>query len=191
MRTWRVILAAALVTSGIAACAVGPDSGPGSGPATVATPTPVSPPSGAARVTQANADGNGFGLLRDVRMADQGASDRIVFEFVAAVPAYSISYVDLPVTSDPVGEVVPLAGSAALQISLIGGSAYAQFGDTEPTYRGPNRLPRGDTTQVTEIVNLGDWEGVMVWAAGVGSRTGFRVTTLDGPPRLVVDVDQK
>ncbi|MBW0117996.1 AMIN-like domain-containing (lipo)protein, partial [Pseudonocardia abyssalis] len=129
----------------------------------------------------------GFGLLSAVRVAGQGATDRIVFEFAEAVPGYRISYVDLPVTSDPAGEEVPLAGSAALQISLIGSSAYREVGDAEPAFPVPRRLS-GDTSQVTELVNLGDFERVLVWAAGVRERTGFTVTTLDAPPRLVIDV---
>jgi hypothetical protein len=199
MRTSWVVVAAALVTGGIAACSVGPANGPATptgasaAPSTTPTPTPTSAatPSTAARVTEASAEPAGFGLLKDVRVANQGGVDRIVFEFATAVPGYKISYVDLPVTSDPAGQVVPLAGGAALQISLIGASAYAEITDTERAYPGPDRLPHGDAVQVTEIVNLGDWERVMVWAAGVGTRTGFRVTTLDGPPRLVVDIDQQ
>ncbi len=176
MRTSWVVVAAALLTGGIAACSVGPSGGPAAAPAST-------PP-----VTEARADGQGFGLLKDVRLTRQDGADRIVFEFADAVPGYAISYTDLPVTSDPAGLVVPVAGAAALQISLRGASAYAAVGDAAPAYGGPNRIPGGDATRVTELVGLGDFERVMAWAAGVNARTGFRVTTLSGPPRLVVDV---
>ena len=145
--------------------------------------TPATPP-----VTQASAEGSGFGLLKAVRLTRQDGADRIVFEFAGAVPGYAIAYIDLPVTSDPAGLAVQLAGSGALKISLRGASAYAVVGDAEPAYRGPNRIPGGDTTQVTELLQLGDFERVMGWVAGVNARTGFRVSALDAPPRLVVDV---
>jgi hypothetical protein len=34
----------------------------------------------------------------------------------------------------------------------------------------------------------GDFEAVLTWALGVNQEADFRVLTLDGPPRLVVDV---
>jgi hypothetical protein len=139
-------------------------------------------------MTTSSAEGQGFGLLKDVRVTRQDGADRIVFEFAAAVPGYVIDYTDLPVTSDPAGQVVALAGAAALKISLHGASAYATVGDTTPAYRGSDRVPPGDATQVTEVVKLGDFERVMIWAAGVTARTSFQVSTLSAPPRLVVDV---
>lgn len=139
-------------------------------------------------VTQASADGPGFGLLKDVRLTRQDGVDRIEFEFEVTVPGYSIAYIDLPVTSDPAGLPVQLAGTGALKISLRGASAYATVSDTEPAYRGSNRIPGSNTAQVTELLQLGDFERVMGWAAGVNARNGFRVSTLDAPPRLVVDV---
>jgi hypothetical protein len=138
-------------------------------------------------VTEASGDGAGFGLLRAVRVAGREDADRIVFEFVDAVPRYRISYADLPVQSDPAGEDVSLDGTAAVQISLIGSSAYVDQLDLEPAFPIPGRIS-GDTSQVTELVNLGDWERVLVRAAGVRDRTGFRVGMLDAPPRLVIDV---
>ncbi|QJY46250.1 AMIN-like domain-containing (lipo)protein [Pseudonocardia broussonetiae] len=152
------------------------------------TTTATAPADPADLVTEASADSPGFGLLKAVRLAGQDGVDRIVFEFDGAVPGYRISYADLPVTSDPAGEEVPLAGGAALQVSLIGSSAYAQLGDPQPAYPVARRIAGGDTSQVTELVNLGDFERVLVWAAGVRERTGFRVSTLNGPPRLVIDV---
>ncbi len=141
-----------------------------------------------ATVTDASADGQGFGLLKDVQVSRQDGADRIVFVFADSVPGYAISYTDLPVTSDPAGQVVPVAGGAALQIWLRGASAFATVGDTQPAFTGPSRIPGGTATQVTELVMLGDFERVMAWAAGVNARTGFQVSTLDAPPRLVVDV---
>jgi hypothetical protein len=138
-------------------------------------------------VTEATGPGDGFGLLTAARTGAQPGADRIVFEFEAAVPEYRIAYQDLPVYSDPVGEVVPLDGTAALAVSLIGSSRYRSIEDQQPVTDVPQRITAG-LEQVTELVNLGDWEGVLVWAAGVRDRTGFSVSVLDGPPRLVIDV---
>lgn len=177
----------ALVLALVAGCS-GPVATPAPTPVpstAQATPAPTAPAPDL--VAEASADGTGFGLLLAARVAAQDGADRIVFEFESAVPGYRIGYVDLPVHSDPAGEEVPLAGAAALQISLIGSSAYREVGDTEPAAAVPARIPAGRDA-VTELVNLGDWERVLVWAAGVQDRTGFTVTTLDAPPRLVIDV---
>lgn len=185
-----LLLVAGCLVAGCAATTPGPTTP--STPATAAStttpvapvgPAPTSPPSS----TEAFAEGDGFGLLRAVRVAGRDGVDRIVFEFAEAVPEYRIAYTDLPVTSDPAGEEVPLDGTAALYVSLIGSSAYVEFGDLEPAFDVPGRLS-GDTAQVTELVNLGDFENVLVWAAGVRERTGFTVSTLADPPRLVIDV---
>ncbi len=173
--TRTITAPAVLALALLAGCA--PPAGP---PATTPAPAPD-------LVTGASADGTGFGLLTAVRVAARERADRIVFEFEAAVPGYRIGYVDLPVSSDPAGEVVPLDGAAALQVSLIGSSAYREVGDPEPVAAVPGRIPAG-LDQVTELVALGDWERVLVWAAGVRERTGFTVDTLDAPPRLVIDV---
>jgi hypothetical protein len=59
----------------------------------------------------------------------------------------------------------------------------------ELVYTGPRRLEGADagTSVVREIVRTGDFEAVLTWAVGLSDRVDFRVTTLDGPPRLVID----
>jgi hypothetical protein len=42
---------------------------------------------------------------------------------------------------------------------------------------------------VREVVRTGDFEAVLTWAIGLDERVGFRVSTLDNPSRLVVDLD--
>ena len=55
------------------------------------------------------------------------------------------------------------------------------------TYTGPDRV-RGDTSVVTEVVRTGDFEANLSWAIGVRREVPFRVTVLDGPARVVVDL---
>ncbi len=190
----RPILAASGVALALlTACTAPPAAVPIPAPASTAPPTSAPAVTGTVvadapdPVTEAQGPGAGFGLLTAARTGAQPAADRIVFEFEAAVPEYRIAYQDLPVYSDPAGEVVPLDGTAALAVSLIGSSRYRSIEDPQPVTDVPQRITAG-LEQVTELVNLGDFEGVLVWAAGVRSRTGFSVSVLDGPPRLVIDV---
>jgi hypothetical protein len=190
----RPFLAAAGVALALLAACAAPSAGvPGPAPASTAPPasgpavTSTAVEDAPVLVTGATGPGDGFGLLTAARTGAQPAADRIVLEFEAAVPEYRIVYQDLPVYSDPAGEVVPLDGAAALAISLIGSSRYRSIEDQQPVTDVPRRITTG-LEQVTELVNLGDFENVLVWAAGVRERAGFSVSVLDGPPRLVIDV---
>lgn len=190
----RPLLAAAASALALLAACAAPSTGV-AGPVPASSAPPTSGPAvtgpvvadAPAPVTEATGPGDGFGLLTAARTGAQPGADRIVFEFEAAVPGYRIAYQDLPVHSDPAGDGVPLDGTAALTISLTGSSRYRSVGDPQPATDVPRRITSG-LEQVTELVNLGDFEQVLVWAAGVRERTGFTVSVLDGPPRLVIDV---
>ena len=41
---------------------------------------------------------------------------------------------------------------------------------------------------IVELVRAGGFEAVLTWVMGLKQQTPFRVQTLTGPPRLVVDV---
>jgi hypothetical protein len=55
------------------------------------------------------------------------------------------------------------------------------------TYTGPTRL-RPDTTAVAELVRTGGFESVLTWAVGVDEKHPFRVTHLESPARIVIDI---
>lgn len=139
---------------------------------------PVSVPAGTERA-----------LLHDVRAAAHPGYDRIVFEFEGATPGYQVSYTDRPVTEDGSGDTVDVAGGAVLLVRMENASAADLSGpELRQTYTGPARI-RLDGGAVTEVVRVGDFEGVLTWAIGVKAEAPFAVSTLSGPGRLVVDVD--
>ncbi|WP_443690130.1 AMIN-like domain-containing (lipo)protein [Pseudonocardia oceani] len=98
-----------------------------------------------------------------------------MFEFDGAVPGYRISYADLPVTSDPAGEEVPLAGGAALQVSLIGSSSYAEVGDPQPAYTVAGRIVGGEGCDRRKC-------DVVVVAGALTSRSRHPLTPPRGSP---------
>jgi hypothetical protein len=118
------------------------------------------------------------GRLTDVRVAAHDGFDRIVLEFDGAeVPGYKIAYVPPPVTADASGAVVPVEGTAFLQLA------------TAPAAGAPReRIAVPDGAAVRELVKIGDWEGTVTWAAGVDGERSFAVAELVQPTRLVVDV---
>ena len=135
--------------------------------------------------------GSSVSLLANVRLAHRDGYDRIVFEFrPGGAPSYRVDYVQPPITTDPGGAPMSLGGEAFLQIRMEPASGFDIEGNAEQIYRGPLRLVGEDAgaRMVVDAVRTGDFEAVVTWVAGLTRRTPFRVFTLDGPPRLVIDI---
>ncbi len=131
--------------------------------------------------------------LTNVRAGQNTCYDRLVMDFKDADGApvgYTVGYVPA-VRQDGSGAVVPLRGSAFLQIHLYG-PAYDANG--LPTYRPANRNELVNVTgwqTFRQVAFAGSFEGYTTIGLGVRARLPFRVLTLDGPggnSRLVVDV---
>ena len=126
--------------------------------------------------------------LTAVRIAHQpGGYDRIVFEFApqaggtAHIPAYTVSrQASAKFVKDPSGLPVTMRGSAGLRIVFHGASGATSYtGSRDLT---PN-LP-----VVQEVEQLGDFEAVLSWGAGLSQPSCIRTLELSNPTRLVIDV---
>jgi hypothetical protein len=125
-------------------------------------------------------------LLRAVRYGDRGTFDRVTLEFEGGLPGYSVRYVNPPIIADASGLEVNIEGSAFLQIRMEPAAGHdPNTGDQ--TYTGPLEL-KPDLPSLLEAERTGDFEAVLTWVLGLSEEVDFRVTTLDGPPRLVVDI---
>ena len=117
--------------------------------------------------------------LVGISVGTRPAFDRIVFRFSGATPGYVVKYVPA-VIQDGSGLPVPLLGKKFLQIRF------------EPTINGTSQ--NGPATVTPRFVTLrqiklaGDFEGVLNYGAGLSKRAGFRVFTLTGPRRIVIDI---
>lgn len=125
-------------------------------------------------------------LLRDVRIADQGTFDRITLEFEGGLPGYSVQYVEPPIIADASGLEVDIEGSAFIQIRMEPAAGHDP-NTGEETYTGELEL-KSDLPSILEVERTGDFEAVLTWVLGLSEEADFRVTTIEGPPRLVVDV---
>jgi len=145
----------------------------------------------------------GPALLTAVDVQDMGTFDRVTFHFqtsictdqpctppVNPVPVITrAEYVSGPVVADPSGQVVPVAGGAALQLVMSNASGVdLSVNPPEVTYTGPTRIA-ADLPNVVEVVETGDFEAVLSWAIGVRSGAGGATAqVLTDPTRVVVDV---
>jgi hypothetical protein len=121
--------------------------------------------------------------LADVRAARHEGFDRIVFEFNTAVPGYTVEYVDAAVQCGS-GEPVELAGAALLEVRMSPAAAHDAAGKT--TFDQQELSP--GLPAIVEAEQTCDFEAVLTWVAGLTGEAGVRVTVLEDPPRLVVDV---
>ncbi|MCU1448831.1 MAG: uncharacterized protein JWP02_1001 [Acidimicrobiales bacterium] len=123
-----------------------------------------------------------------VRTARQQSSDRVVFEFSGTVPGYRVAYSAKPIVGTS-GKEVPVGGGAAIVVKMEQASGVDLTGPSmKETYTGPPRLQPTGTQQLVELARVEDFEGVLTWVLGVKSEVPFRVSTLSGPARLVIDL---
>jgi hypothetical protein len=125
--------------------------------------------------------------LTAVRVAHQSGFDRIVFEFApqagatAHIPAYTVSrQASAKFVKDPSGLPVTMRGSAGLRIVFHGASGATSYsGSRDLIYSLP---------VVQEVEQLGDFEAVLSWGAGLSQSSCIRTLELSNPTRLVIDV---
>lgn len=125
-------------------------------------------------------------ILRTIRTGRHKGFDRVVFEFrgSAAVPGYSIEYVDRPVRQCGSGDTVGVIGDAFLRVRLTPAQAHTDAGRPTIGYRElRTRLPL-----VKELQSTCDFEGEVEWVIGVSSANRYRVLELSNPRRLVIDI---
>jgi hypothetical protein len=125
------------------------------------------------------------GQLSQVRVGNDGAFDRVVFEFEGtAVPTVTLNGPRAnpgTVPGDPSGMPIPVAGAQILTVVMHG--AFAQ-----PGYTGPTTITPTSTANVVQVVQTGDFEATLSWTIGMKVATQPVVTTVTDPVRVVVDI---
>ncbi|CAN5283370.1 hypothetical protein BH24ACT9_BH24ACT9_15110 [soil metagenome] len=121
----------------------------------------------------------GGSSITEVRVGANDGFDRFVVEFEGDIGAYFVSYVD-QVAEDGSGAVVPVDGSAFIQVSLNGIP-------NEP--QAPQQTIEAGLTGLIQVVGAGaGFEATASYGLGTAQAAGFRVFTLTEPTRLVVDI---
>ena len=130
-------------------------------------------------------------LLTGVRAAPHRGYDRIVFEFENGVPGYDVRYVAPPILADGSGDEIAVAGGAALVVRMEPALDADLTQESAPrTYTGPTRISPS-TSAVAELVRTGGFEAVLTWAVGVDEKRPFRVSRLESPARIVIDISSE
>jgi hypothetical protein len=129
----------------------------------------------------------GVATLVSLRSARHEGYERVVWEFSGPAPGIHAEYVDRPVRQCGSGATVPLPGDAWLEVRLEPARAHTEEGrPTIAERRRTTALPI-----VLEMVQTCDFEAVVTWVLAVSSPEPLRVTRLENPPRVVVDIRRR
>ena len=115
--------------------------------------------------------------LTQIRAAHHVGYDRLVFQFSGGLPAQRSARYVSQVLADPSGLPVQVAGSARLRV------AFFPVTGVDAQGLGTYALPG-----IIQVVNAGDFEAVLSFGVGLARAEPFRVFTLTGPSRVVIDV---
>jgi hypothetical protein len=121
--------------------------------------------------------------LWQVRTANNGTFDRIVFDERFSPSGYTVRYVK-HVTADASGKRVHVKGKFFLSVSLPNTSTSGAAGTATNVHKTYTPL----LPEIRQIKKTGEFEDVVSFGIGLRKRNGFRVFVLHHPLRLVVDV---
>jgi hypothetical protein len=108
--------------------------------------------------------------------------DRVVIRARFATPGYDVRYVSR-IVHDGSGRPVTLLGTKRIRILVRNARGH--------TLGGANLLPSSRTplcSNLRQLKNAGDFEGLVTLGLGLRRKTGFRVFRLTGPTRIVIDI---
>src|SRR5512135_1250065 len=121
--------------------------------------------------------------LIGIRAAGHPGYDRVVFDFVGGIPAERSGAYVSRLIADGSGLPVPIAGRAILRMRFHRAAGHNEAGQPTAPAKVAFALPN-----VMQLVEAGDYEGYLSYGIGLASRQPFRVFTLTGPDRVVVDI---
>ena len=122
----------------------------------------------------------------DVRVGTHVGYDRVVFEFDQGTPELTLDSAEPPFTQDGSGLPIEVDGSSFLGLVMRGGTKQTDAGTS--SYQGSTDIAAGFPALV-HLIEAGDFERQSTWYLGLTGDACVRVLLLEGPPRLVIDVE--
>jgi hypothetical protein len=158
--------------SEVASVSASPNPSPSAGPTVEPSPTPV--------CTGVVGTGTSRATIADVRVGSHPGYDRLVIEFSGGMPAYKLA------AQDPSTFVGPASGIPVKVAGSAGYHLYIFNMDIPPTYQHGTNIPT-QYPELAQVVVMGVYEGQADIAIGLIKPVCPVVSTLSGPPRLVID----
>ncbi|HET9730716.1 MAG TPA: hypothetical protein VFR41_14900 [Acidimicrobiia bacterium] len=119
-------------------------------------------------------------LLTAITVFNFGCFDRVAFGFRAARATHADCAArssNGPFVNDASGAPVAVQGEAFIVVRCSPASAF-DFANGVATF-SRNRISVSGTNHVTEVVKLGDNEGVLSWVIGLDTTRPFNIVNVD------------
>ena len=127
--------------------------------------------------------------LVNVRAAAQTGFDRIVFEFSGTqVPGYRVEYAEEAIACGSGEDLTAFIGDGVAPPGLMLVTMQPAVAHTEAGQPTTVRSLRPGLTAIVHAFRTCDFEGVVAYGIAISGEQPFHVSTLEGPPRLVIDV---
>jgi hypothetical protein len=122
-------------------------------------------------------------LLHSVQVTSAGCVDIVRFGFLTktdAQPSCKVSYQPGPFTANASGIKVTVDGNAFVVVRCSPAYGY-DFDTGNPTYTGPPIITPTGARSVRELVETGDFEGVLTWVIGLDAQRPYSVAAATMP----------
>jgi hypothetical protein len=116
-------------------------------------------------------------FLTGVSASHLDGHDQVAFTFQDGVPGYTAQYITPPLTSDGEGAPVSISGDSVLKIVFASAGTVDLSNGGKKYYSGPKRFSPTGTTIISEVVDVSEFEGHLLWGIGTKSKSQFTVTT--------------
>ena len=123
----------------------------------------------------------------DIRTGAHDCFERVVIELEGDgdLPGYRVGYEEDPVNLSPSDQTVEIEGEATLVFRMASWMTSMEGNG----YDGPTEIAPTNVEHVLELRMIENFEGMSAWAIGLDEERPFTVRTLDGPPRIVIDIE--
>lgn len=103
--------------------------------------------------------------------------DQLQFTFNNGVPGYSAEYVTPPITDEGQGATIAISGDSVLKVVLENAGTIDLSGGMKDYFTGSKRFSPTDTTVISEVVKVSEYEGRLLWGIGTRTKSPFTVTS--------------
>lgn len=171
-----------------------------------ATPAPASPTTAGTAAPEASATSGPFAgstapvqatpasnaggiLVEDIRAAAHPGFDRLVFEFSGnQVPGYSVQYATQAVACGSGQDMAAFIGGGSPPVAMLVVKMQPADGHNQSGQPTVQRDLQANLTSIIRAFGICDFEALVDYAVALSGQKPFQVTTLNNPPRLVIDV---
>lgn len=113
--------------------------------------------------------------LTDAKLTRSNGHDVLTFTFNDGTPGYSAQYITPPITDEGQGKPVSISGNNVMKLVFESAGTVDLSNNSKNYYNGQNRFGSPDTTNVSEVVKVSEFEGRLEFGIGTSTKSAFVV----------------